>query len=57
MMENLCLTEGELVEFQSISLPKGSFVKLRPHTSDFLDISNLEPDCPSKTKEHTQTEL
>ena len=40
MMENLCLTEGELVEFQSISLPKGSFVKLRPHTSDFLDISN-----------------
>ena len=48
MMENLCLQEGQMVEFQNISLPKGTFVKLRPHTSDFLDISN-----PKAVLEHT----
>ena len=31
---------GDLVSISSASLPKGTFVKLRPHTSDFLDISN-----------------
>ncbi len=40
MMQNLLLTEGDLVKFRSISLAKGTYVKLRPHTSDFLDISN-----------------
>ena len=48
MMENLCLQEGQMVEFQNISLPKGTFVKLRPHTTDFLDISN-----PKAVLEHT----
>jgi len=40
MMQNLLLREGDIVRFRSISLPKGTYVKLRPHTSDFLDISN-----------------
>ena len=40
MMQNLLLSEGDLVRFKSISLAKGTYVKLRPHTSDFLDISN-----------------
>eukprot|EP00793_Prasinoderma_coloniale_P000149 PRCOL_00005657-RA len=40
MMENLVLSEGELVNLRSVSLPKGTFVKLQPHSKDFLDISN-----------------
>lgn len=57
MMQNMLLTEGEVVHFQNATLPKvpppnarpsleknhnaqGTYVKLQPHTSDFLDISN-----------------
>lgn len=40
MMGNMLLTEGQPVTFTNVSLPKGSFVKLQPVTSDFLDISN-----------------
>ncbi len=40
MMQNLLLTEGQPVKFRNVSLPKGTYVKLQPVTSDFLDISN-----------------
>ena len=40
MMDNLLLEVGNLVNFQNVSLPKGTFIKIQPHTSDFLDISN-----------------
>eukprot|EP00899_Mesostigma_viride_P027218 jgi/Mesvir1/7681/Mv11651-RA.1 len=40
MMENLLLQEGDIVTFKSATLPKGTYVKLQPHTKDFLDISN-----------------
>ena len=40
MMQNLLLQEGDLVNIRSANLPKGRFVKLQPHTKDFLDISN-----------------
>ncbi|WCJ20500.1 ubiquitin fusion degradation 1 [Euphorbia peplus] len=40
MMENMLLQEGDIVQLKNVSLEKGSFVKLQPHTSDFLDISN-----------------
>ncbi|WIA37035.1 hypothetical protein OEZ86_014018 [Tetradesmus obliquus] len=40
MMANLLLTEGQPVSFANVSLPKGTYVKLQPVTSDFLDISN-----------------
>ncbi|BDA46487.1 Ubiquitin recognition factor in ER-associated degradation [Coccomyxa sp. Obi] len=40
MMQNLLVEEGAVVTVSSASLPKGSYVKLQPHTSDFLDISN-----------------
>ena len=40
MMENLLLREGDIVEFKNASLPKGTYVKLQPVTSDFLDITN-----------------
>lgn len=40
LMQNLCLQTGDLVEFRNVSLPKGTYVKLQPITSDFLDITN-----------------
>lgn len=40
MMQNLLLTEGCAIRFTNVSLPKGTYVKLQPCTSDFLDISN-----------------
>jgi hypothetical protein len=40
MMQNLVLTEGDMVRIRSASLPKGTYVKLQPHTTDFINISN-----------------
>lgn len=40
MMKHLGLQEGEILTLTNASLPKGSYVKLQPHSTDFLDISN-----------------
>ena len=40
MMQNMLLSEGDIVQVKSATLPKGTYVKLQPHTKDFLDISN-----------------
>ncbi|XP_074577470.1 uncharacterized protein LOC141833858 [Curcuma longa] len=40
MMQNLLLQEGDIVRVKNATLPKGTYVKLQPHTKDFLDISN-----------------
>ncbi|KAF6160562.1 hypothetical protein GIB67_019502 [Kingdonia uniflora] len=40
MMENMLLQEGDIVRVKNVTLPKGKYVKLQPHTMDFLDISN-----------------
>ncbi|KAF8405330.1 hypothetical protein HHK36_010234 [Tetracentron sinense] len=40
MMENMLLQEGDTVRLKNVTLPKGTYVKLQPHTKDFLDISN-----------------
>lgn len=40
MMQNLVLQEGDAVRLRSVPLPKGTYVKLQPHTTDFINISN-----------------
>lgn len=40
IMQSLLLQDGALINVRNVQLPKGTFVKLRPHTSDFLDISD-----------------
>lgn len=40
MMENMLLQEGDICQVKNKSLVKGTYVKLQPHTKDFLDISN-----------------
>jgi len=39
-MQNMLLQEGDTVRVKNVTLPKGTYVKLQPHTKDFLDISN-----------------
>jgi len=40
MMQNLMLEEGGLLSVKNVSLPKATFVKFKPQSTDFLDISN-----------------
>jgi ubiquitin fusion degradation protein 1 len=40
MMQNLLLEEGSLITVTNVSLPKATFVKLQPQSTDFLEISN-----------------
>ncbi|KAL7680097.1 putative ubiquitin fusion degradation protein Ufd1 [Plasmopara halstedii] len=40
MMQNLFVKEGGILNIQNVSLPKATFVKLRPQSQAFLDISN-----------------
>ncbi|XP_028765645.1 ubiquitin fusion degradation protein 1 homolog isoform X2 [Neltuma alba] len=40
MMQNLLLQEGDMVKVKNAALPKGTYVKLQPHTQDFFDIAN-----------------
>lgn len=53
MMQNLVLSEGDIVKFQSVSLPKGKYVKLRPQTKDFLDISNPKAVLETTLRNYT----
>ena len=40
IMQNLLAEEGALVTIRNVSLPKATFVKFKPQSVDFLDISN-----------------
>lgn len=40
MMQTLLLEAGDLIQIKSTDLPQGSFVKLQPQSTDFLDISD-----------------
>jgi ubiquitin fusion degradation protein 1 len=38
IMEDLALTEGENITIEKVNPPKGSYVKLRPHKTDFINL-------------------
>ena len=40
MMQNLLLESGGIVELLNVTIPKGSFVKLQPHTTAFTQLNN-----------------
>lgn len=50
MMSNLFLEPGDKVTIRSVSLPKGTFVKFRPQTKDFLEISNPKATLENKLR-------
>ncbi|XP_057484926.1 uncharacterized protein LOC130771329 [Actinidia eriantha] len=40
MMKNLKLEEGQLVTLKNTTLPKGTYMKIQPHSTKFLGLSN-----------------
>lgn len=40
MMQNMFISEGSILRIKNVTLPKASFVKIRPQSIDFLDITN-----------------
>lgn len=40
MMEHLGITEGGDVTVESVRLPRGTFVKIQPHETAFIDLPN-----------------
>ncbi|KAH6766142.1 hypothetical protein C2S52_017125 [Perilla frutescens var. hirtella] len=40
MMESMVVEQSGVVIVKNASLPKGTYVKLQPHTKDLLDVSN-----------------
>ncbi|KAL1329103.1 hypothetical protein AAHE18_12G017200 [Arachis hypogaea] len=42
MMKNMHLEDGDLVLLKSTTLAKGTYLKLQPHTKDFMDLSNIK---------------
>jgi ubiquitin fusion degradation protein 1 len=40
MMETLGTEPGSIIEVKNVTLPLGSFVKIQPQSTDFLDISD-----------------
>ena len=53
MMQNLPLAEGDIVRVQYTKLSKGNYVKLRPQTKDFLDISNPKAVLETTLRSYT----
>ena len=53
MMQNLLLMEGDIVRVQYTKLSKGNYVKLRPQTKDFLDISNPKAVLETTLRSYT----
>jgi ubiquitin fusion degradation protein 1 len=42
MMENMQLQERDLVIVKNASLDRGTYMKLQPHTTDFIHVSNMK---------------
>lgn len=40
MMNNLCIEEGSEIILRNMNLQKGTYVKIRPHETAFIDLSN-----------------
>ncbi|KAG8381791.1 hypothetical protein BUALT_Bualt05G0009500 [Buddleja alternifolia] len=40
MMKNLKLQEGDLVIIRNAAMPKGRYIKLQPHTTSFIEVSD-----------------
>lgn len=45
MMQQLLLTEGQMIHVKSATLPKGSYCKLQPVDEAFLDLTNPKAVC------------
>lgn len=46
MMENLCLQPGQMVQLRNVVMKKGTYVKLRPHTTKFIELPSKDNPNP-----------
>lgn len=53
MMQNLAVSEGEIINFDFVNLEKGNYVKFQPQTEDFLKISNPKAVLEAKLRNFT----
>ena len=61
IMQDLSISEGDDIEIQLVCLVNGSFIKLRPHKTKFIDLTDpkavlekyMSLDYPVVTKGHT----
>lgn len=53
MMDNLKLQGGNIVLLTNACLPKGTYVKLQPHTTDFINLSNPKVVLERTLKKYT----
>ena len=40
MMQNMLITESQIIQVTNVTLPKGNYVKLQPETADFCELTN-----------------
>lgn len=40
MLEQLDVSDGNIIDIQYVSLPLGKFLKIQPQSVDFLDITD-----------------
>ncbi|KAL3500779.1 hypothetical protein ACH5RR_039872 [Cinchona calisaya] len=53
MMDNLKLQQGDLVIIKNVSLPNGTYVKLQPHTANFINLTNPKAVLERTLKKYT----
>jgi ubiquitin fusion degradation protein 1 len=47
MMQYLLIEEGAFITIKSAFLQQGSYVKLQPHSTDFIELANPRAVCVS----------
>ncbi|KAG8381833.1 hypothetical protein BUALT_Bualt05G0013900 [Buddleja alternifolia] len=53
MMKNLKLQEGDLVIIRNTAMPKGRYIKLQPHTTSFIEVSDPRAVLEKKLRSFT----
>ncbi|KAL3500781.1 hypothetical protein ACH5RR_039874 [Cinchona calisaya] len=53
IMDNLKLQQGDLVIIKNVSLPNGTYVKLQPHTTNFINLTNPKAVLERTLKKYT----
>jgi hypothetical protein len=58
MMDNLNIRNDDVVHIRRVQLPKATFLKLQPHTANFLTIPNAKGiKAPHHTREREKEKL
>ena len=42
LMNNLNINEGDTIQLRRVTLPRATYIKLQPHTADFLEVNDTK---------------